>query len=192
MFTKSSLPYEKNALEPYISEETMSFHYDKHLQAYFDKLNLLIKDTDFEGKDLEFIVKNSSGGIFNNAGQAWNHEFFWKCMTPNPSKIPNGEISELINKDFGSFENFKEKFIESGLNNFGSGWTWLVLDNSGKLEILNYSNAGNPLDTNKKILLGVDVWEHAYYIDRRNDRKSYLNNFFEVINWDFVNENLEK
>ncbi|MBB1564726.1 superoxide dismutase [Candidatus Gracilibacteria bacterium] len=192
MFIKSNLPYEKNALEPYISEETMSFHYDKHLQAYFDKLNLLVKDTEFENKDLVFIIQNSNGGIFNNAGQAWNHEFFWKCMTPNSKKTPDGEISKLIDRDFGSFENFKEKFIDSGVNNFGSGWTWLVLDTNGKLEILNYSNAGNPLDTNKKILLGVDVWEHAYYIDRRNDRKSYLNNFFEVINWDFVNKNLLK
>ncbi|RKW20600.1 superoxide dismutase [Candidatus Gracilibacteria bacterium] len=192
MFIKSNLPYEKNALEPYISEETMSFHYDKHLQAYFDKLNLLVKDTEFENKDLVFIIQNSNGGIFNNAGQAWNHEFFWKCMTPNSKKTPNGEISKLIDRDFGSFENFKEKFIDSGVNNFGSGWTWLVLDTNGKLEILNYSNAGNPLDTNKKILLGVDVWEHAYYIDKRNDRKSYLNSFFEVINWDFVNENLLK
>lgn len=191
MFEKSKLPYEKNALEPYISEETMSFHYDKHLQAYFDKLNLLVKDTDFEGKDLEFVVKNSTWWIFNNAWQAWNHEFFWKCMTPNSKKIADWGIAKLIEKDFWSFENFKEKFIDSALNNFGSGWTWLVKNENWNLEILNYSNAWNPLDTNKKILLGVDVWEHAYYIDRRNDRKSYILNFFEVINWDFVNKNLE-
>lgn len=192
MFIKSNLPYEKNALEPYISEETMSFHYDKHLQAYFDKLNLLVKDTEFENKDLVFIIQNSNWWIFNNAWQAWNHEFFWKCMTPNPKKTPDWEISKLIDRDFWSFENFKEKFIDFWVNNFGSGWTWLVLDTNWKLEILNYSNAWNPLDTNKKILLWVDVWEHAYYIDRRNDRKSYLNNFFEVINWDFVNKNLLK
>lgn len=191
MFVKSPLPYEKNALEPYISAETMSFHYDKHLQAYFDKLNLLIQNTEFEGKDLEFIVKNSTWWIFNNAWQVWNHEFFWKCMTPNRKEI-SWKILEVINRDFWDFSNFKEKFIESGLNNFGSGWTWLVADENGKLEILNYSNAGNPLDTGKKILLWVDVWEHSYYIDTRNDRKAYLNNFFEVINWDFVNENLEK
>lgn len=192
MFEKSKLPYEKNALEPYISEETMSFHYDKHLQAYYDKLNLLVKDTEFEGKDLEFVVKNSTWWIFNNAWQAWNHEFFWKCMTPNSKKVADSEISKLIEKDFWSFENFKEKFVDSALNNFGSGWTWLVKNENWNLEILNYSNAWNPLDTNKKILLGVDVWEHAYYIDRRNDRKSYILNFFEVINWDFVNENLGK
>ena len=192
MFIKSNLPYEKNALEPYISEETMSFHYDKHLLAYFDKLNLLVKDTEFENKDLVFIIQNSNWWIFNNAWQAWNHEFFWKCMTPNSKKTSNWEISKLIDRDFWSFENFKEKFIDSWVNNFGSGWTWLVLDTNWKLEILNYSNAWNPLDTNKKILLWVDVWEHAYYIDKRNDRKSYLNSFFEVINWDFVNENLLK
>lgn len=191
MFVKSPLPYEKNALEPYISAETMSFHYDKHLQAYFDKLNLLIQNTEFEGKDLEFIVKNSTWWIFNNAWQVWNHEFFWKCMTPNRKEI-SWKILEVINRDFWDFSNFKEKFIESGLNNFGSGWTWLVSDENGKLEILNYSNAWNPLETGKKILLWVDVWEHSYYIDTRNDRKAYLNNFFEVINWDFVNENLEK
>lgn len=191
MFVKSPLPYEKNALEPYISFETMSFHYDKHLQAYFDKLNLLIQNTEFEGKDLEFIVKNSTWWIFNNAWQVWNHEFFWKCMTPNRKEI-SWKILEAINRDFWDFSNFKEKFIESGLNNFGSGWTWLVADENGKLEILNYSNAWNPLETGKKILLWVDVWEHSYYIDTRNDRKAYLNNFFEVINWDFVNENLEK
>ncbi len=192
MFEKSDLPYPKNALEPYISEETMNYHYDKHLQAYFDKLNSLIKWTEFEGKDLEFIIKNSNWWIFNNSAQAWNHEFFWNCMTPNAKKEANLEIWNLIKRDFWSFENFKEKFIEFGLNNFGSGWTWLVLDENWKLEILNYSNAWNPLNTNKKILLWVDVWEHAYYIDRRNDRKAYLNNFFEVINWDFVNKNLEK
>lgn len=191
MFVKSPLPYEKNALEPYISAETMSFHYDKHLQAYFDKLNLLIQNTEFEGKDLEFIVKNSTWWIFNNAWQVWNHEFFWKCMTPNRKEI-SWKILEAINRDFWDFSNFKEKFIESGLNNFGSGWTWLVADENEKLEILNYSNAWNPLETGKKILLWVDVWEHSYYIDTRNDRKAYLNNFFEVINWDFVNENLGK
>ena len=192
MFEKSDLPYPKNALEPYISEETMNYHYDKHLQAYFDKLNSLIKWTEFEGKTLEFIIKNSTWWIFNNSAQAWNHEFFWNCMTPNTKKEADLEIWNLIKRDFWSFENFKEKFIEFGLNNFGSGWTWLVLDENWKLEILNYSNAWNPLNTNKKILLWVDVWEHAYYIDRRNDRKAYLNNFFEVINWDFVNKNLEK
>ena len=192
MFEKSDLPYPKNALEPYISEETMNYHYDKHLQAYFDKLNSLIKWTEFEGKDLEFIIKNSNWWIFNNSAQAWNHECFWNCMTPNAKKEADLEIWNLIKRDFWSFENFKEKFIEFGLNNFGSGWTWLVLDENWKLEILNYSNAWNPLNTNKKILLWVDVWEHAYYIDRRNDRKAYLNNFFEVINWDFVNKNLEK
>ena len=191
MFIKSDLPFAKNALEPFISEETMSFHYDKHLQAYFDKMNLLIKDTKFEWKSLEFVVKNSSGALFNNAAQAWNHEFFWKCLTPNSTKTPTWEIAKIIEKDFWNFENFKEKFIESGINNFGSGWTWLVLNKNWNLEILNYSNAGNPLDTENKILFWVDVWEHAYYIDTRNDRKKYLTKCFEIRNWDFVNDNLK-
>lgn len=192
MFTKSPLPYAKDALAPYISEETMSYHYDKHLQAYFDKLNLLIGNTDFEKKSLEEIILNSEGPLYNNAAQAWNHEFFWNCMTPNSTKKPTWKIAEMIERDFWSFEQFKETFIEMWLNNFGSGWTWLVLDNDWKLEITNYGNAWNPLGSWKKILLWVDVWEHSYYIDTRNDRKAYLNNFFEVINWDFVNQNLEK
>lgn len=191
-FEKITLPYAKNALEPYISEETMIYHYDKHHQAYADNLNKLIENTEFADADIETIVKNSTGGLFNNAGQFWNHNFFWKCMKPQAQPEPTGPLAEAINQAFGSFSVFKEKFIAAGAGNFGSGWTWLVKTQAGNLEILNTANADNPLTKPEvaKVLLGVDVWEHAYYIDRRNNRVAYLENFFQVIDWDFVVQNL--
>lgn len=190
VFQKIALPYPKDALAPYISEETMSYHYEKHHQAYADKLNQLIENTDFAGKDIVDIVKNSNWALYNNAAQFWNHNFFWNCLSPKHDQVPSGKLAELIDQDFGSFASFKEQFIFSAVGNFGSGWTWLVLNQEGKLEILNMSNAQNPLHLPVKILLGVDVREHAYYIDTRNNRGAYLENFFHVINWDFVAENL--
>ena len=189
-FQKIALPYPKDALAPYISEETMSYHYEKHHQAYADKLNQLIENTDFAGKDIVDIVKNSNWALYNNAAQFWNHNFFWNCLSPKHDQVPSGKLAELIDQDFGSFASFKEQFIFSAVGNFGSGWTWLVLNQEGKLEILNMSNAQNPLHLPVRILLGVDVREHAYYIDTRNNRGAYLENFFHVINWDFVAENL--
>lgn len=189
-FQKIALPYPKDALAPYISEETMSYHYEKHHQAYADKLNQLIENTDFAEKDIVDIVKNSNWALYNNAAQFWNHNFFWNCLSPKHDQIPSGKLEELIDQDFGSFASFKEQFISSAVGNFGSGWTWLVLNQEGKLEILNMSNAQNPLHLPVRILLGVDVREHAYYIDTRNNRGAYLENFFHVINWDFVAENL--
>ena len=189
-FQKIALPYPKDGLAPYISEETMSYHYEKHHQAYADKLNQLIENTDFAGKDIVDIVKNSNWALYNNAAQFWNHNFFWNCLSPKHDQVPSGKLAELIDQDFGSFASFKEQFIFSAVGNFGSGWTWLVLNQEGKLEILNMSNAQNPLHLPVKILLGVDVREHAYYIDTRNNRGAYLENFFHVINWDFVAENL--
>ena len=189
-FQKIALPYPKDALAPYISEETMSYHYEKHHQAYADKLNQLIENTDFAGKDIVDIVKNSNWALYNNAAQFWNHNFFWNCLSPKHDQVPSGKLAELIDQDFGSFAGFKEQFIFSAVGNFGSGWTWLVLNQEGKLEILNMSNAQNPLHLPVRILLGVDVREHAYYIDTRNNRGAYLENFFHVINWDFVAENL--
>ena len=189
-FQKIALPYPKDALAPYISEETMSYHYEKHHQAYADKLNQLIENTDFAGKDIVDIVKNSNWALYNNAAQFWNHNFFWNCLSPKHDQVPSGKLAELIDQDFGSFASFKEQFISSAVGNFGSGWTWLVLNQEGKLEILNMSNAQNPLHLPVKILLGVDVREHAYYIDTRNNRGAYLENFFHVINWGFVAENL--
>lgn len=189
-FQKIALPYPKDGLAPYISEETMSYHYEKHHQAYADKLNQLIENTDFAEKNIVDIVKNSNWALYNNAAQFWNHNFFWNCLSPKHDQVPSGKLAELIDQDFGSFASFKEQFIFSAVGNFGSGWTWLVLNQEGKLEILNMSNAQNPLHLPVKILLGVDVREHAYYIDTRNNRGAYLENFFHVINWDFVAENL--
>ena len=191
MFEKIVLPYEKGALAPYISEETMMYHYDKHHQAYTDKLNQLVENTEFAGQDIVAIVKNSSWALYNNAAQFWNHNFFWKCLTPKYDQVPSGKLSELIDQNFWSFASFKEEFISSAVGNFGSGWTWLVLNQEGKLEILNMSNAQNPLHLPVKILFWVDVWEHAYYIDVRNNRWAYLENIFHIINWEFVAENLE-
>ena len=190
MFKKIVLPYEKDALAPYISEETMMYHYDKHHQAYTDKLNQLIENTEFAGQDIVAIVKNSSWALYNNAAQFWNHNFFWKCLSPKYDQLPSEKLAELVDQNFGSFASFKEEFISSAVANFGSGWTWLVLNQEGKLEILNMSNAQNPLHLPVKILFWVDVWEHAYYIDVRNNRWAYLENIFHIINWEFVAENL--
>ena len=190
VFQKIALPYPKDALAPYISEETMSYHYEKHHQAYADKLNQLIENTDFAEKNIVDIVKNSNWALYNNAAQFWNHNFFWNCLSPKHDQVPSGKLAELIDQNFGSFASFKEQFVSSAVGNFGSGWTWLVLNQEGKLEILNMSNAQNPLHLPVKILLGVDVREHAYYIDTRNNRGAYLENFFHVINWGFVAENL--
>lgn len=191
MFELIKLPYERNALEPYMSEETLDYHYAKHHQTYVDNLNKLISGTEFEWKDLEDIIKNSEGGIFNNSGQIWNHNLFWNVMSPNGGWNPTWEIATLISRDFWDFETFKEKFTASAVGNFGSGWTWLVMNDEGKLEIMNTSNADNPLTVGKKALIGIDVWEHAYYLDVRNARPKYLENFFNLINWDYVNENLK-
>lgn len=191
MIELPKLPYEKNALEPYISAETLEYHYGKHHQAYVTNLNNLIVWTEFENMSLEEIIKKSSAGIFNNAAQVWNHTFYWNCLSPNAWGVANGEISKLIDRDFWSFENFKEKFSTSAIWNFGSGWTWLVLNSDLKLEIYNTSNAATTLTTDKKALLVVDVWEHAYYIDTRNARPKYVENFWNLVNWDFVNSNLK-
>ena len=190
MFEKIVLPYEKGALAPYISEETMMYHYDKHHQAYTDKLNQLVENAEFAGQDIITIVKNSSWALYNNAAQFWNHNFFWNCLSPKYDQLPSEKLAELVDQNFGSFASFKEEFISSAVANFGSGWTWLVLNQEGKLEILNMSNAQNPLHLPVKILFWVDVWEHAYYIDVRNNRWAYLENIFHIINWEFVAENL--
>lgn len=191
MFELPKLPYEKNALEPYISAETLEYHYGKHHQAYVTNLNNLIVWTEFENMSLEEIIKKSSAGIFNNAAQVWNHTFYWNCLSPNAWGVANGEVWEMIIRDFWSFETFKEKFSASCISNFGSGWTWLVLNSDLKLEIYNTSNAATTITTDKKALLTCDVWEHAYYIDTRNARPKYVENFWNLVNWDFVNANLK-
>jgi len=190
-FTLPPLPYAKNALEPHISAETLEFHYGKHHQTYVDKLNGLVPGTEFEGKSLEDIVKKSSGGVFNNAAQIWNHTFYWNSLSPNGGGEAKGAVAEAINKAFGSFAEFKTKFTESSINNFGSSWTWLVKKADGTLAIVNTSNAATPLtEAGTTPLLTVDLWEHAYYIDFRNARPKYLEAFWALVNWDFVNKNL--
>lgn len=183
------LPYAMNALEPYISKETLEYHYGKHHQAYVNNLNNLVPGTEFEGKSLEHIIKHSSGGIFNNAAQVWNHTFYWNCLTPEGGGEPTGKLLEAINQTFGSFAQFKELFSKSAVTLFGSGWTWLVKNASGQLEIVNTGNAGVPMTDNKTALLTCDVWEHAYYIDVRNARPKYVENYWQLVNWQFVAKN---
>lgn len=189
-FELPALPYEKNALEPHISAETLEYHYGKHHNTYVVNLNNLIKGTEFEGKSLEEIIKTSTGGIFNNAAQVWNHTFYWHCLSPKGGNAPTGAVAEAINKAFGSFDTFKEELTKSAIGNFGSGWTWLVKKADGSLAIVNTSNAATPLTNGDKPLLTVDVWEHAYYIDYRNARPKYLENFWALVNWEFVAKNL--
>jgi len=184
------LPFAKDALEPVISAETIDYHYGKHHQAYVNNLNKLILGTEFEDMPLEDIIKKSSGGIFNNAAQVFNHTFYWHCLAPDAGGTPQGELAGAIDQAFGSFEAFKEKFSATAATTFGSGWAWLVKDSDGKLEIISTSNAGTPLTEDKKPLLTCDVWEHAYYIDYRNARPSYIDKFWELVNWDFVSANL--
>lgn len=184
------LPYAMDALQPHISAETLEYHYGKHHATYVSKLNNLIEGSDFESASLEDIIKKASGGIFNNAAQVWNHTFYWNCLKPGGGGEPGGSLAEKINATFGSFNDFKEKFTDSAVNNFGSGWTWLVKNQSGELEIVNTSNAGNPMTDNKTPLLTCDVWEHAYYIDYRNVRPKYLEAFWALVNWDFAAKNL--
>lgn len=184
------LPYEKNALEPYISIETIEYHYGKHHQTYITNLNNLIKGTSFEKKTLEEIIRSSDGGIFNNAAQVWNHTFYWHCLSPNAGGEPTGKVAEAIVSSFGSFAEFKQQFTDAAIKNFGAGWTWLVKKADGKLAIVNTSNAATPLISLDTPLLTIDVWEHAYYIDYRNARAKYLDNFWELVNWKFVAENM--
>lgn len=188
-FELPALPYAKDALAPTISEETLEFHYGKHHNTYVEKLNGLIEGTEFADASLEDIIKKSSGGVFNNAAQVWNHTFYWNSMSPNGGGEPTGELADAIKAEFGSFDDFKTKFSEAAAGNFGSGWTWLVKNSSGKLEIVNTSNAGCPITDGHTPLITVDVWEHAYYIDYRNARPKYLEGFFKLANWDFAAKN---
>ena len=187
-FELPSLPYAKSALAPHISEETLEFHHGKHHKTYVDNLNNLVPGTEYEGKSLEEIIKVSSGGIFNNAAQVWNHTFYWHCLSPNGGGEPTGELADAINETFGSFENFREEFTKTSVTTFGSGWGWLVKTNEGRLELASTIGAGNPMTEGKTPLLTCDVWEHAYYVDYRNARPAYLKAFWELVNWDYVAE----
>ena len=188
-FTLPELPYALDALAPHISKETLEYHYGKHHRAYVNNLNNLIPGTEFEKMDLIEIIKKAKGGIFNNAAQIWNHTFYWHSMKPNGGKEPTGGLAEKIKVAFGSFEEFKTLFTKAAMTQFGSGWAWLVQNKENHLEIVQTSNAGNPILDGKKPLLTCDVWEHAYYIDTRNDRAAYVNHFWNLVNWDFANQN---
>jgi Fe-Mn family superoxide dismutase len=187
--TLPKLPYPLDALAPHLSQETLEYHYGKHHQTYVTNLNNLIKGTEFENASLEDIIKKSSGGIFNNAAQVWNHTFYWNGFKPNGGGMPTGALAEAINAKWGSFDEFKQAFNAVAAGTFGSGWAWLVKNPDGTLDSVSTSNAATPLTTDKKPLLTCDVWEHAYYIDYRNSRPNYLSHYWEMINWDFVAQN---
>ena len=183
----ADLPYAKDALQPHISAETLEYHYGKHHRTYVDKLNGMIGGTPFAESSLEDIIRKAPpGGLFNNGAQVWNHSFYWQCLAPKAGGEPSGALAQAIMKSFGSFADFQTKFTEAAAGNFGSGWTWLVKRADGGLDIVNTSNAGNPLRDGLTPLLTCDVWEHAYYIDYRNARPKYLEAFWRLVNWNFV------
>ncbi len=189
-FELPALPYEKNALEPHISAETLDFHYGKHHATYVTKLNGLIDGTDLADKSLEEIVKTSEGGVFNNAAQIWNHTFYWNSLSPTGGGEPSGALADAISAKWGSFDEFKAAFNDKAVNNFGSSWTWLVKTADGSLDIVNTSNAGTPITEDGVVpLMTVDLWEHAYYIDYRNVRPEYLAGFWSLVNWEFASAN---
>lgn len=183
------LPYPKDALAPHISAETLDFHYGKHHQTYVTNLNNLIKGTEHENASLEEIIMSSSGGLFNNAAQVWNHTFYWNCLSPNGGGEPTGALADAINQTFGSFQEFKEKFSQTAITTFGSGWGWLVKNQSGVLELVSTSNAGTPMTNGQTAILTCDVWEHAYYVDYRNARPKYVEAFWNLVNWEFASNN---
>lgn len=189
-FELPPLPYEKNALEPHISAETLDFHYGKHHNTYVVKLNGLVEGTDMANMSLEEVVKNSDGGVFNNAAQIWNHTFYWNSLSPNGGGEPTGALADAINAKWGSFADFQAALNDKAVNNFGSSWTWLVKNADGSLDIVNTSNAGTPItEDGVTPLLTVDLWEHAYYIDYRNLRPKYLEGFWALANWEFASAN---
>jgi len=191
-FELPKLPYSKNALEPYISEKTIEFHYGKHHQAYVTKVNALSEGTPFENASLEEIIKKAEGGIFNNGAQVWNHTFYFFQFSPDGCKEPKDELKKAIEAKFGSFEKFKEEFSNAAATLFGSGWAWLVKNQNGELEIVQTANAGNPLRDGKTPLLTCDVWEHAYYLDKQNARPKYIEDFWKIIDWKVISERFSK
>ena len=190
-FTLPALPYAKDALQPHVSAETIDFHYGKHHQAYVNNLNNLTEGKPEANSSLEDLIRTAEGGLFNNAAQVWNHTFYWNCLSPNGGGEPSGDVAAAINQVSGSFAAFKEQFSQAATTLFGSGWTWLAKDSSGAITIENMANAGNPLRDGKTPLLTLDVWEHAYYIDYRNARPNYIGAFWEMVNWDFLAQNLK-
>lgn len=196
-FELPPLPYSRDALAPHITEETLNYHYGKHHQAYVNKTNAAIEGTGLDGKPLLEVIRAAKAkgdqGLYNNSAQVWNHSFYWHSMSPNGGGKPSGKIAEMIDAAFGSFDKFKDEFSSKGAGNFASGWTWLCENGSGKLEIVNTDDADTPVAKDgMKPLLTMDVWEHAYYLDRQNDRGAYIDHFFELVNWEFAGSNLDK
>ena len=190
-FTLPELPYAKDALAPLMSQETLEYHYAKHHATYVVKLNDLVADTPYADMSLEAIISDASGPLFNNAAQVWNHSFFWQCLSPQGGGEPAQELADVIEENWASVDAFKAEFTQQAINNFGSGWTWLALNAAGELVIVNTANADTPIaHEGLKPLLTVDVWEHAYYIDHRNARPAYLDAFWQLVNWEFVEYNL--
>lgn len=185
-YEQPALPYSREALEPAISAETIDFHYGKHEKAYIDNLNRLIEGTDYEDMDLEEVITSSEGALFNNAAQAWNHIFYFFTFSPEGNREPGGELRKAIDRDFGSFEKFKEDFVAAGVGLFGSGWVWLSRDEKGKLLITTGKNAENPLTSGLTPLLTFDVWEHAYYLDYQNRRAEHLHKLWDIVDWDVI------
>ena len=188
--TLPPLPYPQDALAPHMSAETLSFHHGKHHKKYVETANQLIAGTEFEKLPVEEIIRRSSGKIFNNVAQAWNHDFFWKCLTPQ-SKPAGDALGKALDKNFGSVDEFKSTFTKTAVDTFGSGWAWLVRDKDGSLKVVSTSNADTPVRSGQTPLLTCDVWEHAYYIDYRNERPKFLQNFWQIVNWEFVVQNLD-
>ena len=186
-----ALPYDRTALEPHISGETIDFHYGKHHKTYVDNLHKMIEGTEFADMPLEEIIRKSQGGMFNNAAQIWNHTFYWNCLKPAGGGEPTGKLADAINAAFGDFARFKEQFTDTSIKTFGSGWGWLVQRKDGSLALASTSNAATPLTGEDTPLLTCDVWEHAYYIDYRNARPKYLDAFWNLVNWDFVASNMK-
>jgi superoxide dismutase, Fe-Mn family len=185
------LPYPKDALEPHMSRETLDYHHGKHHATYVDKLNGLIADTEFAEMSLNDIVTQAQGGVYNNAAQAWNHAFFWRCLTPSGEGAPSGDLADAITRDFGGMDALRDEFEKAVTQLFGSGWVWLLRDAGGVLSVIASSNAGNPMTEGQTPLLTCDVWEHAYYIDYRNARPKYLEAWFDLVNWDFAAKNFK-
>ncbi len=193
MIELPKLPYKRDALEPHISQKTIDYHYGQHHAGYVKNLNNLIEGSPFENMNLESIIKKSEGSIFNNAAQVWNHTFYWNCISPEENIMPQAVLLKNIERDFGSYEDFKKLFIKQAATLFGSGWLWLVADKNGKLSLLQTSNADTPIAHDEFApLLTCDVWEHAYYLDQQNQRLAYLNEFWQIINWRFVEKRLSE
>lgn len=190
VFELPPLPFKMDALEPYISQQTLEFHYGKHHNAYVTNLNKLAPGSAFENASLEEIIKKADGGIFNNGAQVWNHSFYWECLSPDGGRAPKGTVADAIAGSFGSFDNFKDEFTKAAATLFGSGWAWLVKDADGKLKIVQESNAGNPLRNGQTPLLTCDLWEHAYYLDKQNRRPDYIADFWKLVNWEQVKKGI--